>query len=145
MMEAVDILIGTSDPQEVQTIREALRVLMNRVTVLSEPRSVRDYLQKHGEWKDERRTPELVIVDMELMNGDDCWTLLGKLSEREAYRRTTWAALVEEPGKRDADRAYAAGVDWLMAKPLTVRAMAELVDELEDKAMAVVRVSRTGR
>lgn len=137
-VEAVDILIAESDPVEADRVRDALRPVLNSVTVFHDGERAADYLLQRGEFAGERRTPDMILLDAELI-GDGCWRLLKRLRSEPRYDDALIAVISSDPSLEKAERAREAGVTWFVGKPVKIETLALLVEDLEDMGLAVIR------
>lgn len=150
-VEMVDILVAEGDERQARLISDALSELENRVTVLAAGRECREYLTGSGEYSGERRAPDLVIVDEELL-GEGCFRFLTRMVRQEKFADTEFALLVDVGAgegddaetvrrriKQKIDAAYEAGVHYTIRKPVDFAAMQALVAELQNMGLAVVR------
>lgn len=138
-VETVDILVGEGNSGSVNDIEAALRPLHNRVTVMSDPTELKDYLIDAARGEVEHRIPDLVILDRELL-GDQCWPFIEDLQQEPLFNGTMLAIMTDERDKVIVDRAMRAGVDWFIPKPLTIEHLADLISDMNHLHMAVVRV-----
>lgn len=148
-LEALDVLIADADPDEVARIREGLRDLHNRIRVLYEPDQVADLLAHRGSYAEERRTPDLVIVDRAMLGGGACWTFIRELRRQDRFDDTAFAILVPSgiPARQKSDildRALEAGGKmWVTEKPVTLASIRKLIEDLEGMGLSLVRYRRT--
>lgn len=136
-MRAVDIVYATSDREEAERVRHALRHVSNRLEVFTDPASAADRMLRRGAFSSERRTPDLVVLDAELL-GEGCYDLLREYREREDGQ-TVVAVVERDPEMDRVERARRAGADAYAAKPLDLQSLAELLEDVSGVHFAVVR------
>lgn len=81
---------------------------------------------------------DLIFLDMSMpvMDGfEAARTIRAMEKERDWYRRATIVALTGLSSPRDESDALASGVDLFLTKPVSFKAVARLLDELEGKAL----------
>lgn len=138
-VEAVDILIAESDPLEAKIVHGALdRLLNNRVTVLTDAEETLDYLLQRGGYAEERRAPDLIILDVDLI-GDDCWEMLSGLRDRPGLEEAMIVVISSSASIAQAGRAEDAGVNWYSGKPINLENLSRIIEDLEDLGIAVIR------
>lgn len=137
-MEAVDILICESDEHEARAIHRALRPILNRVTIVTTAKDAKDCLYRRGRWSDERRVPDLILLDADMV-GTDCWELLCELTASGPFADSVFVVLSADPSMEKAERARASGAEWFVGKPVRMDTLARITDSLEDMGLAVIR------
>lgn len=136
-MEAVDILIADSDPNEAARVQHALRHIRNRLEVFTDPERAVDRLLQRGEFEDEQRAPDLILLDAELL-GPGCYDLIKSYRGAE-LKHSVIAVLEADPDLERVERARKAGASAYTRKPLTLQSLAELLEDVEGIDLAAVR------
>ena len=139
-LAAADIMVVDADPLDADKIERALSALVNRVTVFNDPSEAADYLMRRGRYAGNRRTPDLLILDAELM-GEGCWEVIRDLRERPEYEDTAVVVVEDDPPAGHVMKAREVGADHFESKPVSMLRMAQLVARQRHLDMAVVRRS----
>lgn len=136
-MTPVDIFILERDPITAGEMRRALDPLLNRVDVFHDPERAVDYLLSRGEFDGNRRTPELIILDADLL-GAECWQFLERLNRMDRYQASDVVVVSRDATMGDVMRARRAGAGRIEGKPVDANTLLRLVAGREGVDMAVL-------
>lgn len=133
------------DPEDVFLTRHAFRKgkLANDFRSVGNGQQLLDYLRNEGEFTDviAHPRPHIVLLDinMPIMNGFEALTEVRKddrISDVPIVIMTTSREHV------DISRGYASGASSYIAKPVTPKAMMEVVEVIEDYWFKIVQIPK---
>jgi two-component system, chemotaxis family, response regulator Rcp1 len=126
--DEADILLVEDNPGDVRLLQEALAVtqIPHQLHAVTNGDDALEFVYQRGEFEDAAR-PDLILLDLNLphTNGHE---VLNELKSDAQYGRVPIIVLSSSDGKEDIRRAYAAGANAYLTKPVDPD---ELVDRVE--------------
>lgn len=144
--KAVDVLMAVDGAEEARRAMDQFGHLLNRISVHAHAEDAVDRLFRRGKYRDEQRVPDLIILDSDLI-GEECYKVMRQITDMEDYRDAVVVILASkrENARRlgeQARLAEEAGAEWIAAKPLTMRALADILEDIEGQGLLVGREVR---
>jgi CheY-like chemotaxis protein len=138
----IDVLLVEDDPGDVLMTREAFEEnkVANRLAVVSDGAEAMQYLRREGEYAD-APTPDLVLLDLNLprMDGRE---VLAAMKSDETLRSIPVVVLTTSEAEEDVLRSYSLHANAYVTKPVDFSRFIEVVRQIDDFFVSVVRLPR---
>lgn len=138
----IDVLLVEDDPGDVLMTREAFdeNKVANRLAVVSDGAEAMQYLRREGEYAD-APTPDLVLLDLNLprMDGRE---VLAAMKSDDALRSIPVVVLTTSEAEEDVLRSYSLHANAYVTKPVDFARFIEVVRQIDDFFVSVVRLPR---
>lgn len=138
----IDVLLVEDDPGDVLMTREAFEEnkVANRLAVVSDGAEAMQYLRREGEYA-EAPTPDLVLLDLNLprMDGRE---VLAAMKSDDALRSIPVVVLTTSEAEEDVLRSYSLHANAYVTKPVDFSRFIEVVRQIDDFFVSVVRLPR---
>lgn len=136
----IDVLLVEDDPGDVLMTREAFEEnkVANRLAVVSDGESAMTYLRKEGPYA-QAPTPDLVLLDLNLprMDGRE---VLAAMKSDDALRSIPVVVLTTSEAEEDVLRSYALHANAYVTKPVDFQRFIDVVRQIDDFFVQVVRL-----
>jgi CheY-like chemotaxis protein len=141
--EPVEILLVEDDPGDVLMTREALAEskVLNNLTVVSNGEEALRYLLQEGEHADAVR-PDLVLLDLNLPRVDGR-EVLARVKADERLRTIPVVILTTSEAEEDVLRSYQLHANAYVTKPVDFDSFVDVIRQVDDFFISVVRLPRT--
>lgn len=138
----IEILMIDDDPGDVRITQEAVKAshLSNRLHVCYDGESGLAFLRKQGEYQN-APTPDLVLLDLN-MPGLTGMEVLEAIRADENIKHVPVAILTTSNADADVLEAYKLHANCFVTKPVMFDAFMQVVQELEDFWVSVVKIPR---
>lgn len=138
----IDVLLVEDDPGDVLMTREAFEEnkVANRLAVVSDGVAAMQYLRREGEYSDVPR-PDLVLLDLNLPRMDGREVLAAMKSDDE-LRKIPVVVLTTSEAEEDVLRSYSLHANAYVTKPVDFARFIEVVRQIDDFFVSVVRLPR---
>jgi len=126
------ILMVDDDAEDCLLVRDALQEigLPHELRFVRDGEELFDYLHRRGEYESPRQAPhpDLILLDLKMpkMDGRE---VLRALKSAE-FRRIPVVALTTSTARDDVEFSYAMGVNSYVTKPVTFRALVDIMNVL---------------
>lgn len=129
--EEVDILLVEDNPGDVRLLQEALAVtdIPHRLHVVTDGDEAIEFVYRRGEHADSPQ-PDLVLLDLNLPHTDG-HEVLNELKTDPEHSRLPIIVLSSSNEEGDVRRAYAAGANAYLTKPIDPDELVERVELIE--------------
>ncbi|ELY50785.1 response regulator [Natronococcus jeotgali] len=129
--EEVDILLVEDNPGDVRLLQEALAVtdIPHRLHVVTNGDEAIEFVYRRGEHADSPQ-PDLVLLDLNLPHTDG-HEVLNELKTDPEHSRIPIIVLSSSNEEGDVRRAYAAGANAYLTKPIDPDELVERVELIE--------------
>ncbi|NKE34434.1 response regulator [Natronococcus sp. JC468] len=129
--EEVDILLVEDNPGDVRLLQEALAVtdIPHRLHVVTDGDEAIEFVYRCGEHADSPQ-PDLVLLDLNLPHTDG-HEVLNELKTDPEHSRLPIIVLSSSNEEGDVRRAYAAGANAYLTKPIEPDELVERVELIE--------------
>lgn len=138
----IEVLLVEDDPGDVLMTREAFEEhkVANRLSVVSDGVSAMAFLRREGEHADAPR-PDLVLLDLNLprMDGRE---VLAAVKADEELRHIPVVVLTTSEAEEDVLRSYSLHANAYVTKPVDFERFIEVVRQIDDFFVSVVRLPR---
>ncbi|GAA4841157.1 response regulator [Luteimicrobium xylanilyticum] len=142
--KTIDILLVEDDPGDVLMTREAFEdhKVSNRLSVVPDGVSAMEFLRKEGEYAD-APTPDLILLDLNLprMDGRE---VLAALKEDPALRSIPVVVLTTSEAEEDVVRSYSLHANAYVTKPVDFDRFINVVRQVDEFFVEVVRLPSRG-
>lgn len=134
MNELATILLVEDNPDDAELLEYAFRKagIANPLLAVADGDAAVDYIGGRGAYADRTRhpLPELILLDLKLPRRSG-FEVLGFIRGQEATRHTPVVVLTSSSQHGDIQRAYEAGTNSYLVKPVGRDALLEMVRSLE--------------
>ncbi|HEV2088641.1 MAG TPA: response regulator [Cryptosporangiaceae bacterium] len=138
----VEVLLVEDDPGDVLLTREALadNKVHNRLHIVNNGADAMAFLRREGPYAD-APTPDLVLLDLNLprMDGRE---VLAAIKSDESLRRIPVVVLTTSEAEDDVLRSYDLHANAYITKPVDFAQFVEVVRQVDDFYLSVVRLPR---
>src|SRR4051794_35024075 len=142
LQTSIDVLLVEDDPGDVLMTREAFsdNKVANNLYVVSDGVKAMEFLSKQGEYAD-APTPDLVLLDLNLprMDGRE---VLAAVKSDEALRLIPVVVLTTSEAEEDVLRSYSLHANAYVTKPVDFERFIEVVRQIDDFFVSVVKLPR---
>lgn len=143
--EEITILMVDDDPEDVFLTEHAFKKgkLANDFRSVGNGQDLLDYLRNEGQFSDPlaHPRPHIVLLDinMPVMNGFEA---LREVRNDERIADVPIVIMTTSREHVDISRGYASGASSYIAKPVTPKAMMEVVEVIEDYWFKIVQIPK---
>lgn len=144
MSAAIEILLVEDDPGDVDLTREALKdaKLALTLNVVGDGEQALLYLRRQGRYANASR-PDLVILDLNLPRKDGR-EVLAEVKGDQLLRLIPVVIVTSSDAEADILRSYDLGANCYVTKPLGLEQFLQVVREIKDFWLTIVRLPVTG-
>lgn len=139
-MKPIEILLVEDNPADVRLTKEAFQnsKITNELRVAVDGAAAIAYLELCGHGTD-RALPDLILLDLNLpkLNGHE---VLKRIKEHEVWKLIPVVVLTTSSAQKDIQDCYAQHVNCFITKPLGYDAFLEVVEQIEDFWLTLVRL-----
>jgi chemotaxis family two-component system response regulator Rcp1 len=143
MTRTIEILLVEDNPADVRLTKEALREsrLSTALNVVGDGVAAIDYLEHSGP-SGTTPIPDLVLLDLNLPNLDGR-EVLARIKDHERWKMIPVLVLTTSGAEVDIQECYALHVNCYITKPHAYQAFMEVIKQIEDFWLTIVRLPRT--
>jgi CheY-like chemotaxis protein len=138
----IEVLLVEDDPGDVLMTREAFaeHKVANQLSVVSDGVSAMEFLRKSGEHAG-APTPDLILLDLNLprMDGRE---VLAAVKQDDVLRHIPVVVLTTSEAEEDVLRSYSLHANAYVTKPVDFERFIEVVRQIDDFFVSVVRLPR---
>ncbi|AGB36411.1 response regulator [Natronococcus occultus] len=129
--DSVEILLVEDNPGDVRLLEEALAVtdIPHRLHTVTNGNEAIEFVYQRGEY-DDTPQPDLVLLDLNLPHTDG-HEVLTELKSNPEHSRIPIIVLSSSNDEEDVQRAYAAGANAYLTKPVDPDELVERVELIE--------------
>jgi len=143
MTRPIEILLVEDNPGDVRLTQEALREsrIANALSVVGDGAAAITFLEESGP-AGTNAIPDLVLLDLNLpkLSGRD---VLSRIKEHEHWKVIPVVVLTTSESEKDILECYPRHVNCYITKPLAFDAFLEVVRQIEDFWLTIVRLPRS--
>jgi CheY-like chemotaxis protein len=141
-VEPIDVLLVEDDPGDILLTKEALlrSKIANRLHVARDGVEALEFLRREGEHRDAPR-PDLVLLDLNLPRKDGR-EVLAEIRKSEDLTHLPVVVLTTSDAEDDILRSYRLHANAYVTKPIDFSSFVDVVREIEDFFLAVVKLPR---
>lgn len=125
--------MADDDAEDCLLVRDALQQTGHAVELrfVRDGDELFDYLSRQGEYAGARAAPrpDLILLDLKMPRMDG-GAVLRRLKSHNRFRRIPVIALTTSTARSDIGFSYDAGVNSYLTKPVTFRALVDMMDRL---------------
>jgi len=127
------ILMADDDADDCLLVRDALAATRHdyRLRFVRDGEELSDYLFRRGSYADGKDAPrpDLILLDLKMPKKDGR-EVLRELKAHPRFRRIPIVALTTSTAEDDVSYSYDVGVNSYLTKPVTFRALVDMMDTL---------------
>jgi len=127
------ILMADDDADDYLLVRDALRQTRHdfQLRFVRDGEELADYLFRRGRYADgqDAPRPDLILLDLKMPKKDGR-EVLQELKSHPRFRRIPIVALTTSTAEDDVAYSYDVGVNSYLTKPVTFRALVDMMDTL---------------
>jgi chemotaxis family two-component system response regulator Rcp1 len=142
MIRPIEILLVEDNPGDVRLTREAFREsrILNELNVVGDGAAAIEYLKGNGPHK-ATSIPDLVLLDLNLpkLSGRE---VLQRIKAHELWKVIPVVVLSTSESEVDIQGCYSDHANCYITKPLAFDAFLEVVRQIEDFWLTIVRLPR---
>lgn len=139
-VQPVNILLVERDEGEVDKVKTGLRKIVNRIYWARNAEQALELVRRTGNRATEQRRVDLAMVDLDSVHESQAAELIDAIRSDGRTPPTPVIAMTYDTHPRTIRRVADMDVEWYMPKPISAATLARMVDDIEQLAMAVVRV-----
>lgn len=136
----IEILLVEDNPADVRLTIEAFKdsKITNHVSVVNDGEEAMDFLHKRGKYADEIR-PDLILLDLNLPKKDGR-EVLSEIKADPGLKTIPVIVLTTSDADQDVWKAYDAGVNSYITKPLNLEQFIRICHSIKDFWLMIVKL-----
>jgi len=141
--DRIEILLVEDDPGDTLMIREAFQdnKITNNLTCLTDGEQAVAYLRRQGEYADAVR-PDLILLDLNLPRKDGR-EVLAEIKDDDDLKVIPIVVLTTSAAEEDILRSYRLHANAYVTKPVDFEAFIEVVRQIDEFFVSVVKLPKT--
>jgi len=138
--QPIEILLVEDNPADVRLTFEAFKDsrIANHISVVSDGEEAMKFLRKEGEYANAEQ-PDLVLLDLNLPKKDGR-EVLSEIKSDKDLRAIPVIVLTTSAADKDVWKAYDAGVNSYITKPVNLDKFIGIVRSIEDFWLEIVKL-----
>jgi CheY-like chemotaxis protein len=144
-LKPVDVLLVEDDPGDTLMIKEAFEdnKVRNRLSTVADGVEALAFLRRQGEYADAAR-PDLILLDLNLPRKDGR-QVLEEIKDDPELRTIPVVVLTTSEAEEDILRSYSLHANAYVTKPVDFDRFIEVVRQIDEFFVEVVRLPQPGR
>jgi CheY-like chemotaxis protein len=144
-LKPIDVLLVEDDPGDTLMIQEAFtdNKVRNRLSTVSDGVEALAFLRREGAYADAPR-PELILLDLNLPRKDGR-EVLEEIKDDPELRTIPVVVLTTSEAEEDILRSYSLHANAYVTKPVDFDRFIEVVRQIDEFFVEVVRLPQAGR
>jgi CheY-like chemotaxis protein len=144
-LKPIDVLLVEDDPGDTLMIKEAFEdnKVRNRLSTVADGVEALAFLRREGEFGDAPR-PDLILLDLNLPRKDGR-QVLEEIKDDAELRTIPVVVLTTSEAEEDILRSYALHANAYVTKPVDFDRFIEVVRQIDEFFVEVVRLPQPGR
>ena len=141
--DRIEILLVEDDPGDTLMIREAFQdnKITNNLTCLTDGEQAVAYLRREGEYAEAVR-PDLILLDLNLPRKDGR-EVLAEIKDDDDLKVIPIVVLTTSAAEEDILRSYRLHANAYVTKPVDFEAFIEVVRQIDEFFVSVVKLPKT--
>lgn len=144
-LKPIDVLLVEDDPGDTLMIKEAFadNKVRNRLSTVADGVEALAFLRREGEFSDSPR-PDLILLDLNLPRKDGR-QVLEEIKDDAELRTIPVVVLTTSEAEEDILRSYSLHANAYVTKPVDFDRFIEVVRQIDEFFVEVVRLPQAGR
>ncbi|MCW3006335.1 MAG: response regulator receiver protein [Solirubrobacterales bacterium] len=144
-LKPIDVLLVEDDPGDTLMIKEAFEdnKVRNRLSTVADGVEALAFLRRQGEFSDAPR-PDLILLDLNLPRKDGR-EVLEEIKDDPELRTIPVVVLTTSEAEEDILRSYSLHANAYVTKPVDFDRFIEVVRQIDEFFVEVVRLPQPGR
>jgi CheY-like chemotaxis protein len=144
-LKPIDVLLVEDDPGDTLMIKEAFEdnKVRNRLSTVADGVEALAFLRRQGEYADAAR-PDLILLDLNLPRKDGR-QVLEEIKDDPELRTIPVVVLTTSEAEEDILRSYSLHANAYVTKPVDFDRFIEVVRQIDEFFVEVVRLPQPGR